>query len=1296
LDARGMTTNGETAKPTRRRWLRRIFLVLLALFVALAIFHRPLFFEGTRYFIVRAAKQQHLDLSYDISGSIFTTLSISNLQAIPTEPGPIQRLEIGMINLRYSLIGMIRNGLPGLLQLVEARNIYIDITPGEPLPPEKEQAPQQFKFPALFPDLLNIENLNFIARGPKGNTELAGLFLSLLPDRPGTLKVQTVDIPGVHRWTDISGHTTFRDRNLVLTDLRVGAEISLRTFNLDASKLDDAELGVGLDGTLFDAPTTITAKISDLNGANRLNVKADSSGLSFDKVWKYLNLSVPFHATLERLALTFEGEPGKPSGWTGQGEVQLSGTAYDRQPLGSLTLSISLADKRAKLKVADRLDQDNRIDLEADLELPEKLEDFAKTSGSGRLEIFAPDLVALPLPLDVIGDLTVNTDFQLANGKVSAQSVLDSSNLAVRGAELTETHFAVHAARDLTTKPDAPFFETLVSRIDGGAKSLRFQNYVVDSLNLALASNEAEVSLERLTLAKAANTVSLNATYSLPADLKSWEAQPLKFDLTVEAPELSAFVAPESTASLNGVLKIVGKGNARDRTYNGDFVITGRNVEVQGLPIRTIDAHLQVADNRAQFSQLEVIFDDKNSIRGGANMQLAEPFSYGGSLDVQLKDLSLFQPLLDYEALPPKLGGSLQVTWQGKGELRAPQHTGNALIELTAGQFGDLKDLSARATASYSPQFINVPELRASAGNFGEAILSLFWKDNRLSLSNLSVRQKKLVLLEGSAEIPLHLAEANQPDRLIPDSEPLKLALRSKDLDLRTLFLQLGEKNPPVTGAINLEVNAEGTLDDLIAKAALRATRVQSTGAEQFAPADGSLDVELRGDRLLLTGEVRQKLIQPLRIVGNVPFDIPSIRKNRQIDPQTPINLRVSMPRSSLDFVSSLVPAIRLSRGTANVDVNVTGTFAQPNLSGGIAADLSALRFADPIIPPIANTILRINFTRDRVTIDRLSVGLGGGSISAGGSISMTPLNNPVLDIRLNGRNALVVQNDMISVRASADLQVKGPLNAASVTGNLFVTRSGFFKDIDILPIGLPGRPAPQPAMQPLLISFPDPPLRDWKFDIAIRTADPFRIQSNLANGRITGNLTFGGTGLEPWLDGSLYVERLTATLPFSQLRIDSSIIYFTRDNPFMPQLDLRGTSNIRDYRINVLITGPLTNPEAIFSSDPPLPQSEIVALIATGSTTRELSGDPNVLAGRAAILLLQKVYRSVFRRNKPPASSDSFLSRVQFDLGAIDARTGKQTATLSIPLSDQLVLVGGLGVGGNFRGQVKYLLRFK
>src|SRR4029453_11090654 len=192
-----MNATEKMAKPRWRRWLERIGLGLLALVVLLAIFHRPLFFEGTRYFVVRAAKQQHLDLSYEMSGSIFTTLSVSNLRATPTEPGPIQRLEIGTLNLRYSLIGLMRHGLPGFLKLADVRNVYVEVTPGEPLPPEKEKEPQQFKFPALFPRLFKIQNLHFIAPGPNGNTELAGFFLSLLPDRPGVLKIQTLDIPGV-------------------------------------------------------------------------------------------------------------------------------------------------------------------------------------------------------------------------------------------------------------------------------------------------------------------------------------------------------------------------------------------------------------------------------------------------------------------------------------------------------------------------------------------------------------------------------------------------------------------------------------------------------------------------------------------------------------------------------------------------------------------------------------------------------------------------------------------------------------------------------------------------------------------------------------------------------------------------------------------------------------------------------------------------------------------------------------------------------------------------------------------
>ena len=131
----------------------------------------------------------------------------------------------------------------------------------------------------------------------------------------------------------------------MLTDLRIGPEISLRKFNLDASKLNEAEIGLALDGEFFTAPTTITARVTDLNATNRLNVRAQSSGWSSPNSGNTLALAIPFDATLDRLALTFEGEPEKPSSWSGEIDTQLSRAIVDQRPLGESTLRISLGIK---------------------------------------------------------------------------------------------------------------------------------------------------------------------------------------------------------------------------------------------------------------------------------------------------------------------------------------------------------------------------------------------------------------------------------------------------------------------------------------------------------------------------------------------------------------------------------------------------------------------------------------------------------------------------------------------------------------------------------------------------------------------------------------------------------------------------------------------------------------------------------------------------------------------------------------------------------------------------------------
>src|SRR5438045_6016578 len=206
----------------------------------------------------------------------------------------------------------------------------------------------------------------------------------------------------------------------------------------------------------------------------------------------------------------------------------------------------------------------------------------------------------------------------------------------------------------------------------------------------------------------------------------------------------------------------------------------------------------------------------------------------------------------------------------------------------------------------------------------------------------------------------------------------------------------------------------------------------------------------------------------------------------------------------------------------------------------------------------------------------------------------------------MRAQSVLGARNYTLTARADADVRITGPLAAATVSGNVALTNTRFLKNIDLIPIGLPGRPAPQPSSErPEFFSLPSPPFREWKFDVAIKTKDPVLIRGNLATGEATSDLKLTGTGLRPALQGVVQMEDVEATLPFSRLNVTRGLLTFTQDDPMNPRIDLQGTSVIRDYTVRVYVYGTLLSPEAIFTSEPPLAQEEIISLIATGATRR-------------------------------------------------------------------------------------------
>src|SRR5207253_10255023 len=127
---------------------------------------------------------------------------------------------------------------------------------------------------------------------------------------------------------------------------------------------------------------------------------------------------------------------------------------------------------------------------------------------------------------------------------------------------------------------------------------------------------------------------------------------------------------------------------------------------------------------------------------------------------------------------------------------------------------------------------------------------------------------------------------------------------------------------------------------------------------------------------------------------------------------------------------------------------------------------------------------------------------------------------------------------------------------------------------------------------------------------------------------------------------------------------------------------------------VRIFVYGALRAPAAICTSELTLANEEIISLIATGATRQELSTG-NVLAGRAAMLLVQQLYRKIVKKGEP-TDSNTVFNRLDLDLGTVDPRTGQQQATVRFKFSDQLVLTGDVGVHGDFRGKLKYLIRFR
>jgi len=1012
---------------------------------------------------------------------------------------------------------------------------------------------------------------------------------------------------------------------------------------------------------------------------------------------KYLDLPEGFiGGQIERVKVDLAGVLNLPSSWSGTMSAQMSNLRRQQMVFDRCIFEVSAQEGKATVQSADIVQGRNEFHLRGSADLPADIKQFGRSAATLEMSAAAVDLQRLTAGTaqELTGSAQINGRIDIKNGKLKVNLTASAGSVGFANGTIDKLTANLRAFKTMPpSNLRKPWFADLRSALDLDISNIRYRDYVIDSVAGSLSGVDDLISVERLNFRRKQNDLSVRGRYWLPEELSKAASQSAQLNVSLNATEVADYWVADSPDKISGPLQLTAQIERKRGVNNGQVAVSGSHLKMRDLVFKQLSSQCSISNNVIYLNDFTASLNEHDFVGAHGIVDLRAPYHYSGKFSANVSDLSTIEPLLNAYGNERKLAGSLAIDWEGSGDAAKFKNSGKLKLTLEKGRYGDLQSLQANADATYSPDGLDVPLifLRSNKMDF-QAIVRA--KGETLEITKIQLDQGEAKYAGGYISIPFIWKNLGTAAPVCPPNGKVIANFQSENIEIKKLFQDVGLQST-TSGTVNVKLDAQGTLADLNARFDVQMRDLRSERLPNLGPASFDLSAQSQHNQLTVSGKLQQARIKPVELTANLPFNVAKIVRERKLADETPVTAKVRMPKSSVNFIHQFVPAIQNLDGDLALDVDVSGTLGRPVLSGAGDMTVNVARASNVTLPALRNFKARLKFANDALTLEQFGGELSGGHFTMSGRITFPKLTAANLDLQLKADSALVARNDTLTARVDADIKVTGPISSANVTGTVAMTNSEFLKNLDLIPIGLPGRPAPQPPSARPDFSIPQPPFRDWKFDMTIKTKDPVLIRGSLANGGAVSDLHLTGTGLRPALQGLVRLEKVEATLPFSRLEVSSGFVYFDPSDSFNPKLDLHGTSVIHDHTIHVYIYGTSLAPEAIFTSEPPLPQEEIISLLATGATRDELTGSNNVLAGRAATLLVQQLYRKIFKKGQA-TQSNSVFDRLDLDVGTVDPRTGQQQATARLKINDQFVFVGDVGVGGDYRGMLKYLIRFR
>jgi translocation and assembly module TamB len=456
------------------------------------------------------------------------------------------------------------------------------------------------------------------------------------------------------------------------------------------------------------------------------------------------------------------------------------------------------------------------------------------------------------------------------------------------------------------------------------------------------------------------------------------------------------------------------------------------------------------------------------------------------------------------------------------------------------------------------------------------------------------------------------------------NGEQLALKIEARDLPLK--LVELATPDQRMAGTLGASLGISGTVarPEGRFEAQIRDFRPEAAGKD-MPPLAMTARGTWKDARVELTGRVDGPEKTGLDLAGAMPLRLDP----KTVTPTVPGNGAIQASARGggrLETWANVLPLgeDRIS-GRYDIDISIGGTLEAPRAGGRVAvAEGRYVNFAAGT--ELRNLGLELVGAERRFTLKHFSAtDAAEGTITGGGFIDLAAASGAALDFSAQFANFQVMRRDDVQGAADGELRLSGPVAEPILSGKIRMNRAEIripeklpssIVRLDVVEIDsrsgtTPAKPE-EPAGSETAI----------RLDLALDVPARAFVRGRGLDSEWKGAAHVGGTVAKPVITGKLEAVRGEFSFLTKRFTLAASAIEFDGSDTIDPTLNVVAEHKSSTIVAQAIITGHSSDPTIKLTSQPELPQDEVLSHVLFGRGAGEITPMQGLELAQAAATL--------------------------------------------------------------------------